>query len=826
MAKIRFSHDLKRVIQISLKNAQVTGGLVKTEHFLHGVMMCPDTYSNRILTTFNLTRQMVEKGIILGERYESITHSPAISTAMAKGEMMAETNGADEVLIEHILYSILDNPNSGAYKILQKNDINIQNVKDGIGRKINANMSSTVRINNSSINDYGNDMFRRQDNRQPAFGPSFSPNAKPLDFDMYEFGQNLNEKFLKNNIDPVIGRGKEIERTISILCRKTKNNPILIGEPGVGKSAVVDGLAQAIVNRNVPEELYDKIIFSLDLSSLIAGTKFRGDFEERLKKLIKNIQARKDVILFIDEIHMILGAGSTGDNVDIANILKPMLARGELQTIGATTNDEYKKYFEKDPALARRFQPVQVEPTSVVDTIQILQGLKRSYENHHGTIITEDAIIASVILSDRYITNRFLPDKAIDLIDEASSRKRHFSYVIPDRIRSIDEEIKELEFKRLEANRRGRIQDLEQIELSLIEKKKTREEEELRWMGQKNNNRLEIGEDEIAEIVADWTGIPVRKLTDKEKASVMSLEDELRKRVVGQEEAVHAVSTAIKRARAGLKEPNRPIGSFIFMGPTGVGKTELAKALAKNMFGDEDKLIRFDMSEYMDKINVSKLIGAAPGYVGYEEGGQLTDRIRRQPYSVVLFDEIEKANPDVFNILLQLLDEGRLTDNQGRVTDFKNTVIILTTNLGAEYGTKKRTFGFGSTNDEEDVKEQQRRILKQTLRPELINRIDEVVTFHSLGKEDILQISEIFFNSLISRLEDLNIRATITNEARAYVAEKGYDQDFGARELKRTIQKLLENRLSDMILKGQIHQGDSISIEMQSGKLKFFKLES
>ena len=822
MPKIRFSQDLKRVIQISVKNAQITGGLVKTEHFLYGVMKCPDTYSSKILSAFNLTKEMVEKGIILGERYDSITHSPAISAAMATGEQMAESNGANEVLIEHILYAILNNPNTGACKILEKNGVNIEHVKEGIGKKIKAN----VRINNSANREFNNEFFQQQENRQPAFGSAYRPTPQAMDFDLYEFGQNLNEKYLKNNIDPVIGRGKEIERTISILCRKTKNNPILIGEPGVGKSAVVDGLAQAIVNRDVPSELYDKIIFSLDLSSLIAGTKFRGDFEERLKKLIKNIQSRKDIILFIDEIHMILGAGSTGDNVDVANILKPMLARGELQTIGATTNDEYKKYFEKDPALARRFQPVQVEPTSVVDTIQILKGLKGSYERHHGTIITEDAIIAAVLLSDRYITDRFLPDKAIDLIDEASSRKRHFSFVVPEKLRELEEELKELDFKKLEATRRGRYSDVRNIEESIANKRQEYDNEELHWMEQKGKREMEIGEDEIAEVVADWTQIPVKKLTEKEKAGVMSLEDELMKRVVGQPEAVKAVATAIKRARAGLKEPNRPIGSFIFMGPTGVGKTELAKALAKNMFGDENKLIRFDMSEYMDKINVSKLIGAAPGYIGYEEGGQLTDRIRRHPYSVVLFDEIEKANPDVFNILLQLLDDGRLTDNRGRITDFKNTVIILTTNLGAEYAGRSK-LGFGSHNDDsEEEKEEQRKILAETLRPELINRIDEIVTFKHLAQEDISKISEIFFKSLINKLDDMNIRAVISDEAKQYVSAKGYDPDFGARELKRTIQKFLENRLSDMILKGQIAQGDSISIEMQDDKLKFFKIET
>lgn len=817
MAKIRFSQDLKKVIQNSVRSAQITGGLVRTEHLLYGIMKCPDTYSCKILTTFKLTRQMVEKEVIMGDRHETITHSEAASKALAEGEKLAEDKGANEVQVEHILYKMLDNPQCGAYKVLVKNEVNVDDVKEGIGKKINV----VVTKSSQRYTEQNNDYFR-QEYRQPAFGTTFKATFQPLDFDLYEFGQNLNDKYIKDHGDPVIGRGKEIERTISILCRKTKNNPILIGEPGVGKSAVVEGLAQAIVKGDVPQELRDKIVFSLDISSLVAGTKFRGDFEERLKKLIRNIQTRNDIILFIDEIHMIMGAGSTGDNVDLANILKPMLARGELQTIGATTNDEYKKYFEKDPALARRFQPVQVEPTSVVDTVQILQGLKKSYEQHHGVIITEDAVIAATLLSDKYITNRFLPDKAIDLIDEAATRKKHFAFVTPDKLRTLDEELKELDFRKMEATRKGRYSEISELDDEILKKKEEYNDYELKWMQQRNSVKSEIGEEEIADVVEEWTGIPVKRLTEQEKASVVSLEEDLARRVVGQPEAIKAVATAIKRARAGLKEENKPIGSFIFMGPTGVGKTELAKALAKNMFGDENKLIRFDMSEYMDKINVSKLIGAAPGYVGYEEGGQLTDKIRRNPYSVVLFDEIEKANPDVFNILLQLLDDGRLTDNRGRVTDFKNTVIILTTNLGANY--QKPKLGFNSISSE-DEKEEQRRVLKQMLRPELINRIDEVITFHSLTQEDILKIAEILFNSLIKKLDDLNIRATISQEAKEYVARKGYDADFGARELKRTIQKLLENKLSDMILKAQIRQGDSISIEMQDGKLKFFKLE-
>lgn len=628
-------------------------------------------------------------------------------------------------------------------------------------------------------------------------------------------------------LDPVVGRKDEIDRIIQILSRRTKNNPVLIGEAGVGKSAIVEGLAQAIVSGNVPEMLKGKRVFSLDMSSVIAGTKYRGEFEERLQNAIAAIKKAGNIIIFIDEIHTIVGAGGAEGAVDAANILKPMLARGELQTIGATTIDEYRKHIEKDPALERRFQPIMVNPPSVDDTIVILKGIRDKYEAHHKVTISDEAIEAAAKLSDRYITDRYLPDKAIDLIDEAASKKRVASYVMPKNVQIKEDELVKITQEMNDCAKRQNYQKAAELKDRKQAFEKEIESAKNEWKEQKIAVELKIGEKEIAEIVSSWTGIPVVKLTESEADRLMHLEDVLHKRVIGQQEAIVSVSKAVRRARAGLKDPNRPIGSFIFLGPTGVGKTELSKALAEAMFGDENLMIRVDMSEYMEKINVSRLVGSAPGYVGFEEGGQLTEQVRRHPYSVVLFDEIEKAHPDVFNILLQILEDGRLTDSHGRVVSFKNTIIIMTSNIGAGEIGKMSKLGFNSETKEQDyerMKEKQLDALKKTMRPEFINRIDDIIIFHKLEKDDLRQIVKLMINGLVKRLGEQNIKLEVTVEAEDYIVEKGYDSEYGARPLRRSVQKLLEDKLSEEILLGKVEFGESVKVSVIDDALTFEKI--
>lgn len=646
------------------------------------------------------------------------------------------------------------------------------------------------------------------------------------DFDLSKFGTDLTQKARDGKLDPVIGRGKETERVIQVLCRRTKNNPVLIGEPGVGKSAVIDGLAQRIVAGDVPDALRGKIVFSLDLTSLVAGTRYRGDFEERLKATLNGIKQRGNVLLFIDEIHTILKAGSSEGGLDIANILKPMLARGELQTIGATTLEEYRKQFEQDSALERRFQPVLVEEPSVSDTIEILQGLKPKYEAHHGVTITDEAISSAAILSDRYVADRFLPDKAIDLIDEAASRKKIFSFTTPGEIRDLENKIKQAELDLSEAKRRENYELCGKYKALRDDYIEQKEKAEIEWKEKCKNTDLSIGEDEIAEVVGNWTGIPVRRITEGESEKLVNLEKTLQSKVIGQDEACSAVAKAVKRARAGLKDPKRPIGSFIFLGPTGVGKTELAKALASALFGDEDLLIRVDMSEYMEKDSVSRLIGSAPGLVGFEEGGQLTEKVRRKPYSVVLFDEIEKGHPDIFNILLQILEDGILTDSHGRTVSFKNTVVILTSNIGAkEASAPQRTLGFASEkaveNESERVRQSHVQALKGAMKPEIINRIDEIVVFKKLDKASLLKIADLMFASLEKRLESKDISVTITQSAKDYIVSEGYDAEYGARPLRRTLQRLVEDKLSEKLIRAEISSGDKVKIDFDGNNLVF-----
>lgn len=639
-----------------------------------------------------------------------------------------------------------------------------------------------------------------------------------------KFGVNLNKQAQEGRLDPVIGRKKEIDRVIQILSRRTKNNPVLIGEPGVGKSAVVEGLAQAIVKGNVPELLADKIVFSLDIAGMLAGARYRGDFEERLKKAIDVVKQNGNIILFIDEIHNIVGAGSTGEgNMDAANILKPMLSRGELQTIGATTIDEYRKYIEKDAALERRFQPIMVDAPSTEETVEILKGLRDKYESHHGVSIPDDAIMAAVSLSDRYITDRFLPDKAIDLIDEAASRVRLDSYNSPAEAKQKENELAMLTAQKNEAKRRD---DLERaIKLNKEIERVNKELDEIRATASKmksNREKLKLTPDDIAKVVSNWTGVPVVKLTETEAQKLLDLEAVLHQRVIGQSDAVKAVADAIRRARAGLKDPNRPVGSFIFVGPTGVGKTELSKALAEAVFGNENNLIRIDMSEYMEKHSVSKMVGAPPGYVGFDEAGQLTEKVRRKPYSVVLFDEIEKAHPDVFNVMLQILDDGRLTDSKGRTVSFKNTIIIMTSNVGATEIQHKNTLGFsGGEKAYDDMCDRYMDALKEKFRPEFLNRIDDIIVFHKLTKDETAKIAELLLGSLRKRLAVIGVKLAVTDKAMDLIIEKGYDNDYGARPLKRVIQRHIEDRLSEEILRGTLKENSTVTVDATDGEFSF-----
>jgi ATP-dependent Clp protease ATP-binding subunit ClpC len=640
-----------------------------------------------------------------------------------------------------------------------------------------------------------------------------------------QFGRDLTEMAREDKFDPIVGRDKEIERVIQILSRRTKNNPCLIGEPGVGKTAIAEGLAQKIVEGNIPETLKDKRVVTLDLSSMVAGAKYRGEFEERLKKAMEEIRKAGNIILFIDEMHTIIGAGAAEGAIDASNILKPSLARGEIQVIGATTINEYRKHVEKDAALERRFQPITVGEPTKEEAVDILKGIRDKYEAHHRVKITDDALEAAVKLSDRYITDRYLPDKAIDLIDEAASRVRLKSFTAPPDMKKLEEQIEKLSKEKEDAIRSQEFEKAARIRDQEQQLKNEHDKMKNEWL-QKNQTRTDIvTEEEIADIVASWTGIPVKRLAEEESERLMKMEDVLHQRVIGQDEAVKAVSRAIRRGRVGLKDPKRPIGSFIFLGPTGVGKTELSKALAEALFGNENAMVRIDMSEYMEKFTVSRLVGSPPGYVGYEEGGQLTEKVRRKPYSVLLFDEIEKAHPDVFNILLQILEDGRLTDSQGRLVDFRNTVIIMTSNVGGRMITEPKRVGFVVNEDKarnyEDMKGNVMGELKKTFRPEFLNRVDEVIVFHPLDEEHIKSIVGIMLDVLVKRLKQNAITVSVDDGVTAYLAKKGFDPVFGARPLRRSIQSMIEDKLAENMLEGKIKTGDIVRVVMNGEQIEF-----
>ncbi|MDD2494781.1 MAG: ATP-dependent Clp protease ATP-binding subunit [Tissierellia bacterium] len=785
--------------------------ILGTEHILLGLMLEQEGMAGKILREkldIDKVRGVIKNATGVGEKMpEYITISPRTKYIIELAKQYSIKLGLTYIGTEHLLLGLIDEGEGIGAQIL-KASLNMDELKNEVLQAVN--------------------MHGMSQGGSPSGSGTSSPKStgtKTVD----KYGTDLNERAREGKLDPVIGREDVIQRVIQILSRRTKNNPCLIGEPGVGKTAIAEGLAQEIVKGNVPEILKDKRVVTLDIAGMVAGAKYRGEFEERLKNAIDEIIASKDIILFIDEMHTIIGAGASEGSIDASNILKPALARGEISVVGATTIDEYKKHIEKDAALERRFQPITVEEPSVEDTIQILKGLRDKYEAHHKVAITDEAIEAAAKLSSRYISDRFLPDKAIDLIDEAASRVRLKNSTAPKEFKVLEDKINEMRSEKKAAINK---QDFEKAAKFRDEEKRLTEElnsQKEDWATKTNSKNASIGYEEISEVIAQWTGIPVKKLQGDEAERLLKMEEILHERVIGQEKAVEAISKAIRRSRVGLKDPKKPIGSFIFLGPTGVGKTELSKALAEAMFGDENSMIRIDMSEYMEKHSVSKLVGSPPGYVGFDDGGQLTEKVRRKPYSVILFDEIEKAHPDVFNILLQILDDGRLTDSKGRTVDFKNTVIIMTSNVGASTIRKQKTLGFAvsSTNEEkneyEKMKENVMNQLKETFRPEFINRIDEIIVFHQLNKENIKEIVSLMINNLSKRLEQMSIKIELDEKAKDLLADAGFDPMYGARPLQREIRRRIEDKLSEELLKGTVKKLDKISVSANENKELVFQ---
>lgn len=799
----KFTNRANKAIEIANDIALELGhSYIGTEHILYGLAKEGNGIASKVLENQNVTADdilnKIEELIGSDESIENIVDfTPRTKRVVESAFIEARKLGYNFIGTEHLLIGILREGDCVATKILLDLNVNIPKLYNEIVKVINEGEDYNSSDNSSNNSNGGK--RRGSYNQTPTLN---------------QFGQDLTKKAEEGKLDPVIGRKQEIERVIEILSRRTKNNPCLIGEPGVGKTAAVEGLAQKIASGDVPEILKDKRVVTLDISGMVAGAKYRGDFEERIKKALNEVKKAGDVILFIDEIHTIVGAGAAEGAIDAANILKPLLARGEIQLVGATTLNEYRKFIEKDAALERRFSPVTVNEPSEKETIQILKGIRDKYEAHHNVKITDEAIEAAVKLSIRYVNDRFLPDKAIDLIDEASSKARLRTYTEPDSLKELQEKIEKTKNEKEEAVLNQKFEkaaELRDTEKALRDKF---EKEQNKWKNKNTKSIVTITEENIAEVIANWTGIPAKKITEDENEKLKNLEKELHKRVIGQNEAVEALSKAIRRGRVGLKDPKRPIGSFLFLGPTGVGKTELSKALAEVLFGDENAMIRLDMSEFMEPHSVSKLIGAPPGYVGFDDGGQLTEKIRRKPYSVVLFDEIEKAHPDVMNMLLQILEDGRLTDSQGRTVNFKNTVIIMTSNLGARLITDRKQLGFANKEGEADSKKEYEEIkkevmaeLKKELRPEFINRIDEIIVFHKLNDSDINQIIDIMLKEVVNRLEEQKYDVKFEPDVKEMIAKEGIDKNFGARPLRRTIQNLVEDKLAEEILDGKLVKG-------------------
>lgn len=809
-----FTEKANKALNLAIESAEeMRHNYVGTEHILYGLVKEGSGVAATALNECGVTEDA------LREKLESINgtmslveltpddFTPRTKRVLRAAVIISSKTGYTYVGTEHLLLAILSESDSYAVAFLEELGVSVERLAQAVSKGMQGGAEEG---------------FGGFENESAPNGSQKGGSA--LD----KFGRDLTQAAKNGEIDPVIGREKEIQRVIQILSRRTKNNPVLIGEPGVGKTAVAEGLALEIAKGNVPEILKDKRVVSLDLTGMVAGAKYRGDFEERIKAAIDEVKKSKNTILFIDELHTIVGAGAAGGSADAANILKPSLARGDFQVIGATTLNEYRKYIEKDAALERRFQPVKVGEPTPEQAVQILKGLRDSYEAHHKVKITDEAINAAVTLSSRYIADRYLPDKAIDLIDEGASKVRLASLTSPDNVKELEDEIADYEKEKASAineqdfERAARLRDEQkELQTKLDDAKK-------KWQEQQKGNSGEVTAEDIAKIVSEWTGIPVVQLTKEESERLLNMENVLHERVIGQSEAVTAIAKAIRRGRVGLKDPKRPVGSFIFLGPTGVGKTELCKALAEAMFGDENAMLRLDMSEYMEKHTVSKLIGSPPGYVGFEEGGQLTEKVRRKPYSVVLFDEIEKAHPDVFNMLLQILEDGRLTDSQGRTVDFKNTIIIMTSNVGARLITEKQSsLGFNSENEnaeeseKKDIKELVTGELRKVFRPEFLNRVDDIIVFNKLNKDEIKQIAVKMLKTLENRLDKMNIKISFTDNAISEIADKGFDENYGARPLRRAIQNEIEDPLSEQMLEGKVKDGAVVTCDFADGQFTF-----
>ncbi len=817
----RFTDRARRVVVLAQEEARLLNhNYIGTEHILLGLLNEGEGIAAKALESLGINLSAVREQVveIIGQGQQAPTgHIPFTPRAKKVLELSlreALQLGHNYIGTEHILLGLIREGEGVAAQVLQKLGAELQKVRQTVIQLLSGPQGSEEQPSAAGA----------------SAGSSRSESSSSGSTVLDQFGRNLTQAARDRKLDPVIGRSREIERVMQILSRRTKNNPVLIGEPGVGKTAIVEGLAQKIIAAEVPETLSNKKLYTLDLGALVAGSRYRGDFEERLKKVLKEIKTRGDIIIFIDEIHTLVGAGAAEGAIDAASILKPMLARGELQTIGATTLEEYRKYLEKDSALERRFQPVQVEEPSVSDTVQILFGLKDRYEAHHSVRFTEQAIVSAANLADRYLSDRFLPDKAIDLIDEAGSRMRISRSGSNPEFEEIDQRLSDVRQQKQDSvqaqqyERAAQLRDQEKALLSdrgVVEKRLTEEGAEMGWV---------IDEEEIAEVLAQWTGIPVHRLTEEETARLVKMEDELHERIIGQHDAIVAVSRAIRRTRAGLKDPKRPSGSFIFLGPSGVGKTETAKSLAEFLFGDEDALIQLDMSEYMEKHTVSRLIGSPPGYVGYDEGGQLTEAVRRKPFSVVLFDEIEKAHPDVFNTLLQILEDGRLTDAQGRTVDFKNTVIIMTSNLGTR-DIRKKSIGFSADDDQGTYDKMVAKVheeLKRHFRPEFLNRIDEIIVFHELSLDEVKAIVDLMLVRVRAQLATQGLDLVLTDDAKGFLGTKGYDPELGARPLRRSIQRMLEDPLSERFLLGEFKAGVTIlvGLDEENDELTFESIEA